>query len=108
MRLLIVEDEAALRHSLVKLFREEGYAVDAAADGAEGLQKANDFEDRLAQGRGNEQRPTLPGLDAEFALQGRQREECLHVGLLFDRKVNGFGLAVAVFGGWHAIDVAAA
>ena len=44
MRLLIVEDEAALRNSLVKLFREEGYAVDAAADGVEGLQKANDFE----------------------------------------------------------------
>jgi DNA-binding response OmpR family regulator len=44
MRLLIVEDEAALRHSLVKLFREEGYAVDAAANGVEGLQKAKDFE----------------------------------------------------------------
>ena len=44
MRLLIVEDEAALRNSLVKLFREEGYAVDAAANGVEGLQKAKDFD----------------------------------------------------------------
>jgi DNA-binding response OmpR family regulator len=31
MRILIVEDEADLRNGLVKLFREEGYAVDAAA-----------------------------------------------------------------------------
>ena len=36
MRLLIVEDEAALRDSLLRLMREEGYA----ADGAEGLRKA--------------------------------------------------------------------
>ena len=44
MRILIVEDEAALRDGLVKLFREEGYAVDAAANGVDGLQKAKDFE----------------------------------------------------------------
>ena len=44
MRILIVEDEADLRNGLVKLFREEGYAVDAAANGVDGLQKAKDFE----------------------------------------------------------------
>jgi two-component system OmpR family response regulator len=44
MRILIVEDEADLRNGLVKLFREEGYAVDAAANGIDGLQKAKDFE----------------------------------------------------------------
>lgn len=44
MRILIVEDEADLRTGLVKLFREEGYAVDAAANGIDGLQKAKDFE----------------------------------------------------------------
>ena len=40
MRILIVEDELPLRNSLLKLLREEGYAADAAADGAEGLRKA--------------------------------------------------------------------
>ena len=44
MRILIVEDEADLRNGLAKLFREEGYAVDAAANGVDGLQKAKDFE----------------------------------------------------------------
>jgi two-component system OmpR family response regulator len=44
MRLLIVEDEADLRNGLVRLFREEGYAVDAAANGAEGLHKAMEFD----------------------------------------------------------------
>jgi DNA-binding response OmpR family regulator len=46
MRLLIVEDEADLRESLTKAMREEGYAVDAAPDGEEGLHKAesNDYD----------------------------------------------------------------
>ena len=40
MRLLIVEDEPDLRRSLAKALREEGYAVDTAGDGEEGLYKA--------------------------------------------------------------------
>ncbi len=40
MRLLIVEDEAPLRDGLLRLMREEGYAVDGAVDGTEGLRKA--------------------------------------------------------------------
>ena len=40
MRLLVVEDEADLRSSLLKALREEGYAVDGAADGEDGLYKA--------------------------------------------------------------------
>ncbi len=40
VRLLIVEDEADLRRTLEKALREEGYAVDAAEDGEEGLYKA--------------------------------------------------------------------
>ncbi len=44
MRLLIVEDEADLLTSLAKAMREEGYAVDIAADGEEGLYKAASWE----------------------------------------------------------------
>ena len=40
MRLLIVEDEPDLLASLARALREEGYAVDTAADGEEGLFKA--------------------------------------------------------------------
>lgn len=40
MRLLIVEDEPDLLSSLAEALREDGYAVDEAADGEEGLTKA--------------------------------------------------------------------
>ena len=42
MRLLLIEDEADLLASLARALREEGYAVDAAADGEEGLYKATE------------------------------------------------------------------
>ena len=44
MRLLVVEDETDLRRALEKGLREEGYAVDSAADGDEGLFKAESWE----------------------------------------------------------------
>ncbi|HLP76337.1 MAG TPA: response regulator transcription factor [Candidatus Paceibacterota bacterium] len=44
MRLLIVEDEPDLLNSLAQAFREEGYAVDTAADGEEGLYKAESWD----------------------------------------------------------------
>lgn len=40
MRILIVEDEPDLLNSLARASREEGYAVDTAADGEDGLFKA--------------------------------------------------------------------
>jgi two-component system response regulator RegX3 len=40
MRLLIVEDEAAIRTGLMDVFVFHGYEVDAAADGHSGLEKA--------------------------------------------------------------------
>jgi two-component system response regulator PhoP len=43
MRLLIVEDDPHLRHDLGAWFRAAGFAVDAAADGEEGLYFATDF-----------------------------------------------------------------
>ena len=40
MRILVVEDEPALRSLLVQALREDGYAVDEAADGREGHRNA--------------------------------------------------------------------
>jgi two-component system OmpR family response regulator len=44
MRLLIIEDEPDLLRSLAQAMREEGYAVDTAADGEDGLFKAESWE----------------------------------------------------------------
>lgn len=44
MRVLIVEDEADLVDVLAKTLTEEGYAVDSAVDGDEGLYKAESWE----------------------------------------------------------------
>jgi len=40
VRLLIVEDEPDLLRGLAQALREDGYAVDEAADGNDGLFKA--------------------------------------------------------------------
>ncbi|MDQ6690866.1 MAG: response regulator transcription factor [Gemmatimonadota bacterium] len=40
MRLLLVEDDAVIRHSLAKGLREEAYAVDVAADGDTAIYQA--------------------------------------------------------------------
>jgi two-component system OmpR family response regulator len=44
MRILIIEDEADLLASLAKALREKGYAVDTAADGEDGLYKAQSWD----------------------------------------------------------------
>src|SRR2546427_12985908 len=44
MRILIVEDEPDLLAGLAKALREEGYAVDTAEDGEDGLYKAESWE----------------------------------------------------------------
>ena len=41
-RLLVIEDDAALRSAMVDLLEEEGHQVDAAADGASGLALARE------------------------------------------------------------------
>jgi two-component system, OmpR family, response regulator len=68
MRLLVVEDDALLRHSLREGLREENYAVDTAADGAEGLAMALsiDFDAIVLDGM-------LPEVDGwEFLLRLRR------------------------------------
>ncbi len=44
MRVLVVEDEPDLLASLVQALREDGYAVDGAPDGEEGLYKAENYD----------------------------------------------------------------
>ncbi|HVU25211.1 MAG TPA: response regulator transcription factor [Opitutus sp.] len=44
MRILLVEDEADLLTALARALRKEGYSVDAAADGEEGLYKARNTD----------------------------------------------------------------
>jgi two-component system, OmpR family, response regulator PhoP len=48
MRILIVEDEAVLRESLVTQFKEAGFNVDAAGDGEEGLYFGREYPLDLA------------------------------------------------------------
>ncbi len=48
MRILIVEDEATLRTSLVEQFTEAGFNVDSAADGEEGLYFGREYPLDLA------------------------------------------------------------
>ena len=44
MRILVVEDEPDLRRGLCQALREDDYAVDEAADGDEGLYKAQAWD----------------------------------------------------------------
>jgi len=48
MHLLVVEDEQALRESLVQQLKGAGFTVDIAADGAEGLYQGKEFAFDLA------------------------------------------------------------
>ena len=68
MRVLVVEDEARMAGLLERALREEGHAVDVAADGPEGLWLAteNAYGAIVLD-------VTLPGLDG-FQLCRRLRE----------------------------------
>ena len=48
MRLLLIEDDAALRLSLARQLEAQGYRVDQAADGADGLFQAREYPVDLA------------------------------------------------------------
>ncbi|HNP35568.1 MAG TPA: response regulator transcription factor [Woeseiaceae bacterium] len=48
MRLLIIEDDATLRDGLAQRFKADGFAVDLAADGREGLYRATEYPVDLA------------------------------------------------------------
>lgn len=44
MRILVVEDEVALREQLGQFLKEQGYAVDQASDGEEGLYYGREYD----------------------------------------------------------------
>lgn len=48
MRVLIIEDEEALRHQIVDRLQDEGFAIDASGDGEEGLYLAREMPVDLA------------------------------------------------------------
>ena len=69
MRILVVEDDPRLLRNLAKVFREEGYAVDTADAGDEGLEKAGDYDyDAIVLD------VMLPGLDG-WTVLGRLRKQ---------------------------------
>ena len=68
MRILVVEDERDLLRALEKALQEEGYAVDTAADGEDGLFKATSWDyDAIVLDL------TLPRLDGWELLQRLRR-----------------------------------
>ena len=83
MRILVVEDEEDLRRGLEQALREEGYAVDSAGEGADGLFKAETWEyDAIVLDI------MLPGLDGWEILQRLRKKKKVPVLLLTAR--DGF------------------
>ena len=76
-RVLIVEDEAAIREILSELLRDAGYEVDEAADGLEGVEKfrAGDYSLVLLD-------LMLPGLDGYGVCEIIRRESSVPVIIL--------------------------
>src|SRR3954451_24216173 len=70
MRVLVIEDEPELRRVLVQALREDGYAVDEAADGPDGLFKATAWAYDLVL-----LDLMLPGLDGLDLLRRLRRQK---------------------------------
>src|SRR5437868_14232353 len=80
MKVLVVEDEPDLLRSLAQALREEGYAVDTAADGEDGLFKAETWEyDAVVLDI------MLPRLDGWQVIERLRKNKRTHVLLLTDR-----------------------
>jgi len=91
MRILVIEDEPDLLASLAKALREEGYAVDTAADGEDGLYKAESWDyDALVLD------VMLPGLDGWAVLQRLRQSKKTPVLMLTARDTPRAPLATAL------------
>ncbi|PCJ32745.1 MAG: DNA-binding response regulator [Gammaproteobacteria bacterium] len=75
LRILIVEDEAAIREGLIDVFIYHGYDVDYAEDGALGLEKAltSTFDLVLL----DVMLPTMNGFDICNAIRQQDREQAI-------------------------------
>jgi two-component system OmpR family response regulator len=83
MRLLVVEDEPDLLAGLVRALRKQGYAVDTAADGEEGLHKAQstDYDAVVLD-------VMLPRLDGWAVLSGLRETKATPVLMLTARDAS--------------------
>ena len=80
MRLLVVDDEQRLLKSLSRALREAGYAVDVAADGVEGLFKAEECDyDAIVLDL------MLPGMDGWTVLERLRKKKSTPVLMLTAR-----------------------
>jgi DNA-binding response OmpR family regulator len=81
MRVLVVEDSRPIRESVAQALAEEGYAVDSAADGKEGLwyAKGNAYDALILD-------IMLPGLDGISILKSIRREGARAAVLLLTAK----------------------
>ena len=71
MRILVVEDERALADQLVESLKAEGFVVDAAADGEEGLYYGQEYEyDAAIVDLGL---PKVDGIELIGRLRGEER-----------------------------------
>ncbi len=72
MRILIIEDESALRQRLATSFEEDGYVVDSAPDGTEGLYMGREFPvDVAVIDLGL---PDMSGMEVIRTLRGEDRD----------------------------------
>lgn len=84
MRVLVIEDEPDLRRALVQSLREEGYAVDQAGDGEDGLYKGTTWDyDAIVLDL------MLPGIDGWEVLERLRREKGTPVLILTARDALG-------------------
>jgi two-component system OmpR family response regulator len=83
MRILIVEDETDLLAGLAKALREEGYAIDTAEDGEEGLYKAENYDyDAIVLD------VMIPKLDGWSVLEGLRKQKKTPVLMLTARDAS--------------------
>ena len=93
MRILLIEDEPELLHDLARGLALKGYAVDEAADGAEGLQRALDEDYDLVVLDLN-----LPGMDglrvlSELrAVKPQAKALILSANNQLETKISGFAI----------------
>jgi DNA-binding NtrC family response regulator len=76
-RVLVVDDEANARTALAELLREEGYAVETAADGFKALGKVAEFDPEIVLT--DLKMPGMDGVELLRKLRGQDLDTCVVV-----------------------------